>query len=84
MDLCIDDDVMICGNDSYGVSWRIVRVKLSHLWFCLFVALALITGLRDSPNELDFSRGWVAGLEYFGVWNLLYTPQSLIMKWKYI
>lgn len=47
---------------------------------CLFVALGLITGLGDSRDELDFSRGWVAGLEYFGVWIVLYTPQSLIMN----
>jgi hypothetical protein len=40
----------------------------------LFVALALITGFEDSPDELDFSWGWVAGLEYFGVWILFVYP----------
>lgn len=84
MDLCIDDDVMKCGNGSYGVSWRNAPVKVSHLWFCLFVALALITGLGDSPDELDFSRGWVAGLEYFGVWIFFVYPSESYNEWKYL
>lgn len=68
MDSCNNDDVMRCDNGSYGVFWTIALVKWSHLWFCLFVALALITGLGNPPKELDFSCGWVAGLESFGVW----------------
>lgn len=70
---------MKCSNGSYGVYWRIAQVNFVHLWFFLFVALALITGLGDSPAELDFSREWVTGFEYFGVWIVLYTPRSLIM-----
>lgn len=56
------------------------QVNFAHLWFFLFAALALITGLDDSDDELDLSRGWVAGLEYFGAWIVLYTPKSPIMN----
>lgn len=75
---------MRCGNDSYGVFWTIALVKLSHLWFCLFVALALITGLANPPNELDFSPGWVAELEYFGVWIFYVYPRESYNKSKYL
>lgn len=84
MDFCNGNDEMRCGNGSYGVFWTIALAKLSHLWFCLFVALGLITGLANLPNELDFSRGWVAGLEYFGVWIFHIYPRESYNKSNYL